>query len=115
MEINKENDDHNINQTFEATKKRVWLRKVRHHVPNTCVLNIFTPKPTIIYQDNCAHVMSANEFSEHISPKFFYMHKLQKKEEIRINFTKTLENLANLFTKDPVSNKATYAKKPQHS
>ena len=89
---------------FEATKECVWLRRVIHHVQNTCGLNI-TPTPTIIYEDNSACVAQIQtgyvktSLTKHISPKFFYMHELQKKEEIMVTLTKTNENLADLFTK----------------
>jgi hypothetical protein len=40
----------------------------------------------------------------HKTPKFFYMHELQKKEEIMVTLTKTSENLADLFTKSLPTN-----------
>lgn len=89
---------------FEASKECMWLRRVIQHVQNTCGLNI-TPTPTIIYEDNSACVAQIQtgyvktSLTKHISPKFFYMHELQKKEEIKVTLTKTSENLADLFTK----------------
>ena len=89
---------------FEATKECVWLRRVIHHIQNTCGLNI-TLTPTIIYEDNSACVAQIQtgyvktSVTKHISPKFFYMHELHKKEEIMVTLTKTSENLADLFTK----------------
>nr|AAM74357.1 Putative retroelement [Oryza sativa Japonica Group] len=89
---------------FEASKECMWLRRVIQHVQNTCGLNI-TPTPIIIYEDNSACVAQIQmvyvkmSLTKHISPKFFYMHELQKKEEIKVTLTKTSENLADLFTK----------------
>ena len=94
---------------FEATKECVWLRRVIHHVQNTCGLNM-TYTPTIIYEDNSACVAQIQtgyvktSLTKHISPKFFYMHELQKKGEIMITLTKTSENLADLFTKSLPTN-----------
>nr|AAK50602.1 putative polyprotein [Oryza sativa Japonica Group]ABF97167.1 retrotransposon protein, putative, Ty1-copia subclass [Oryza sativa Japonica Group] len=94
---------------FEASKECMWLRRVIQHVQNTCGLNI-TPTPTIIFEDNSACVAQIQtgyvktSLTKHISPKFFYMHELQKKEEIKVTLTKTSENLTDLFTKSlPIS------------
>jgi hypothetical protein len=89
---------------FEATKKCVWLRRVIQHVQNTCGLNM-TSTPTIIYENNFACVAQIQmgyvktSLTKQISPKFFYLHELQKKGEIMITLTKISENLADLFTK----------------
>ena len=37
--------------------------------------------------------------TKHINPKFFYVHELQKMNEVRILHTKSCDNLADLFTK----------------
>jgi hypothetical protein len=94
---------------FEATKECVWLRRVIHHLQNTCGMNM-TSTPTIIYEYNSACVAQIQtgyvkiSLTKYISPKFFYMHELQKKEEIMITLTKTSENLADLFTKSLPTN-----------
>ena len=36
---------------------------------------------------------------KHICPKFFYTHKLQKKDEIDVKQVKSNDNLVGLFTK----------------
>jgi hypothetical protein len=89
---------------FEATKECVWLKRVIQHVQNTCGLNMIS-KPTIIYEDNSTCVAQIQtgyvktSLMKHISPKFFYMHELEKKENIMITLAKTSKNLANLFAK----------------
>jgi hypothetical protein len=61
--------------------------------------------PPIIYEDNVACVAQMQtryvktNYMEHISPKLFYSHQLQKSREITILQIKSCNNYADLFTK----------------
>jgi hypothetical protein len=89
---------------YEASKECVWLRRMIHHIQQTCGLNT-VQTPTIIYEDNAACVAQVqlgyvkSNLTKHINPKFFYAHELQKMNEVRILHTKSCDNLADLFTK----------------
>ena len=89
---------------YEASRECVWLRRMIHHIQQTCGLNT-VQTPTIIYEDNAdcvAQVQSGyvkSNLTKHINSKFFYAHELQKMNEVRILHTKSCDNFANLFTK----------------
>jgi hypothetical protein len=89
---------------YEAAKESIWLRRVHQHVQNACGINI-APTPTIIYEDNSACITQVqssyikSNITKHISPKFFYMHELQKNGEIMVTRVKSCDNLADIFTK----------------
>ena len=61
--------------------------------------------PTILFEDNVACITQLRgsyikgDKTNHISPKFFYTHKLQQKGEIDIKQIRSSDNLTNLFTK----------------
>ena len=89
---------------YEAAKECIWLRRLTHHVQNTCGIKIALSR-TIIFEDNAACVAQIqsgyvkSNITKHISPKFFFTHELQKKEEIMVTHTRSCDNLADMFTK----------------
>ena len=60
---------------------------------------------TILHKDNVAYIVQIewgyikNDQTKHIFPKFFYTHKLQKIGDINVQQIRSIDNLANLFTK----------------
>jgi len=70
-----------------------------------CGLSIGRADATIIYEDNTACIAQLKEGyikgdrTKHISPKFFFMHDLQKKGDISIQQIRSCDNLEYLFTK----------------
>ena len=70
----------------------------------TCGLNIIQT-PTIIYEDNDACVAQVqasyvkSNLTKHINPKFFYAHRLQKLNEVRILHSKSCKNPVDSLTK----------------
>ena len=89
---------------YEAARECVWLRRMTSHILKSWGLNVIST-PTIIYEDNAACVAHMqmgyvkSNLTKHIAPKFFYPHELQKSGEVKILYTKSCENLADLFTK----------------
>jgi hypothetical protein len=89
---------------YEAARECVWLWRVTDHIQKSCG---FSPvdTPTIIYEDNAACIVQMqtdyikNNMAKHISPKFFYTHKLQKEGEVNILQVQSCDNLADLFIK----------------
>lgn len=75
-----------------------------NHILKSCGLETIDA-PTIIYEDNAACVAQMetgyvkSDMTKHITPKFFYPHKLQKKGKVKIMQIKTCDNLVDLFTK----------------
>jgi hypothetical protein len=75
-----------------------------NHIKQSCGLGTIKA-PIIIYEDNVACITQMetsyikNNINKYISPKLFYSHELQHKEEIDILKTKSCDNLADLFTK----------------
>jgi hypothetical protein len=89
---------------FEAAKECTWLKRITQHVQNACGINTVNSL-TIIFEDNAACVAQIqtgyvkSNITKHISPKLFFTHELQKKEEISVTLTKSCDNLADMFTK----------------
>ncbi|CAL9025328.1 unnamed protein product [Prunus brigantina] len=89
----------------EASRECVWLRSLVHHIRKTCDLSSTTKAPTIMYEDNTACIAQIKEGfikgdrTKHISPKFFYLHELQKNQQIEVKQIRSQDNLADLFTK----------------
>ena len=69
---------------YEARKECVWLRSVISHIQSICQMTSDNNSLTIIYKDNAACVGQVRggyikgDNIKHISPKFFYTHKLQE-------------------------------------
>ena len=76
-----------------------------HHIRNACGLPLITNIPTTIYEDNAACIEQIKEGyiegdrTKHISPKFFFTHKLQKSHEIEVKQIRSSDNVSYLFTK----------------
>ncbi|KAK2410302.1 hypothetical protein QL285_045673 [Trifolium repens] len=89
----------------EASRECVWLRSLAQHIQKNCGLSSGRMDATIIYEDNTACIAQLKEDyikgdrTKHISPKFFFMHDLQKNGEISIQQIRSCDNLADLFTK----------------
>ena len=89
----------------EASSECVWLRSVAHHIQNACGLPLITSIPTTIYKDNAACMEQIKEGyikgdrTKHISPKFFFIHELQKSHKIEVKQIRSSDNVADLFTK----------------
>lgn len=90
--------------SYEASCERVWLRRVISHIQKSCGINTVN-NPIIIYEDNVACIAQLpmgyvkSNTTNHIAPKFFYPHELQKNDEVKILQIRSCENLADLFTK----------------
>ena len=90
---------------YEAGKECVWLRSVISHIQNICQITSVNNSPIIIYEDNDVCVVQVRERyikgdkTKHISPKFFYTHELQESRQVDIKQIRSVDNLANLFTK----------------
>ena len=89
----------------EASRECVWLRSVVHHIRNACGLPLITSVPTTIYEDSIACIEQIKEGyikgerTQHISPKFFFTHELQKSHEIEVQQIRSIDNVVDLFTK----------------
>ena len=76
-----------------------------HHIRETCMLSFDQGSPTILYEDNTACIAQVKggyikgDRTKHISPKFFFTHELQKKDDIDVQQIPSSDNLADLFTK----------------
>ncbi|CAA7046521.1 unnamed protein product [Microthlaspi erraticum] len=83
----------------------VWLRSMTHHIQESS--GIVTEKePTKIFEDNSACVTQLKEGyiksdrTKHIPPRFFsYTQELQKNQEVDIEYIRSSDNAADLFTK----------------
>nr|GMD28330.1 Copia protein [Ipomoea batatas] len=88
----------------EASRECVWLRSITRYIIGACGLPVDNTATTI-YEDNAACIAQLKEGYikgdriKHISPKFFFTHDLQKKNEINIQQIRSCDNLADLFTK----------------
>ena len=75
------------------------------HIQETCGLPSIRGNATVLHEDNVACIAQIKEGfikgdrTKHISPKFFYTHKLQTKCEIDVQQIRSCNNLADLFTK----------------
>ena len=61
--------------------------------------------PTTLYEDNAACITQLQggfikgDRTNHISPKLFYTHELQKNGDINVQQIRSSDNVADLFTK----------------
>lgn len=89
----------------EASREWVCLRSIIQHIQQTCCLSSGKISATTIYEDNIAYITKLKEYyikedrTKHISPKFFFIHDLQKNGVISIQQILSCDNLANVFTK----------------
>jgi hypothetical protein len=89
----------------EASKECRWLRSVTRHIQETSGLPT-DKNPTILYEDNAACVTQMKEGyiksdrTKHIPPKFFsFTQELERNKEVDIQYIRSNENVADLFTK----------------
>jgi hypothetical protein len=89
----------------EASKECRWLRSVTRHIQETSGLPT-DKNPTILYEDNAACVTQMKEGyiksdrTKHIPPKFFsFTQELERNKEVDIQYIRSSENVADLFTK----------------
>ena len=89
----------------EASRECVWLRSMIQHIKESCGLSSIKNNPIVLYEDNAASIAQIKggyikgDRTKHISPKFFYIHELQKDGEIDVQHIRFNDNLADLFTK----------------
>ena len=75
------------------------------HIQETCGLSSIRGNATVLLEDNVVCIAQIkggsikSDRTNHISPKFFYTHELQKKGEIDVQQIRSCNNLAYLFTK----------------
>jgi len=81
------------------------LRSVTQHIQVTCELPV-NRDPTVLFEDNVACVAQLKEGfiksdrTKHIFPKFFsFSQELDKNKEINIQYIRSSDNVADLFTK----------------
>jgi hypothetical protein len=76
-----------------------------YHIRKICNLLSEKEAPTVIHEDNMACITELKDGYikgdrvKHISPKFFFIHDLQKDSIITVQQICSSENLADLFTK----------------
>ena len=88
----------------EASTECVWLRTMIHLIREKCGVK-YNNLPIILYRDNSAYIAHLKEGfingdrTKHILPKLFYIHELQKKDDINMQQIRSSDNVADLFTK----------------
>ena len=89
----------------EASKECRWLRSITQHIQETSGLPV-KKDATILFEDNAACVTQMKEGyiksdrTKHIPPKFFsFTQELERNKEIDIQYIRSSENVADLFTK----------------
>lgn len=97
---------HAVIQSFhEASQKCIWLRSVIQHIQEICGLSSEKMLATTIYEDSTACIAQLKEGyikgdrTNHISPKFFFTHDLQRNGDINIQQIHSCDNLSNFLTK----------------
>ena len=75
------------------------------NIQEECGLQNIKVNPTLLYEDNAACIAQIKEGyikgdrTKHIAPKFFSTHDLQKEGVIDVCQVRSIDNLADLFTK----------------
>ena len=75
------------------------------NIQEECGLENIKEKPTPLHEDNAACIAQIKEGyikgdrTKHIAPKFFSTHDLQKEGVIDVCQVRSIDNLADLFTK----------------
>ena len=89
----------------EASRECIWLRSMIQHIQESCDLPFSKDNPITLFEGNAACIAQIKggyikgDKTKHISPKFFYTHKLQKNGEIDVQQICLSDNLVDLFTK----------------
>ncbi|KAM3397175.1 hypothetical protein P3S68_000687 [Capsicum galapagoense] len=81
----------------EASRECVWLRFMIHLIREKYVVK-YDNLPTILYRDNSTYIAHLNR-TKHILPKLFYIHELQKNDDINMQQIRSTDNVIDLFTK----------------
>ena len=90
---------------YEVGREYVWLWSVISHIQSIYQMPLVNSSPTIIYEGNTACVAQVREWyikgdkTKHVSPKFLYAHELQENRQVDIKQIRSIDNLADLFTK----------------
>ncbi|GJS95225.1 hypothetical protein Tco_0802193 [Tanacetum coccineum] len=89
----------------EASRECVWLRSVIQHTRKSCGISSGQEAPTFVHEDNATYITQLKDGyikgdeTEHILPKFFFTHDLQKSGDIIVQKVRLSDNQADLFTK----------------
>ncbi|KAM3361768.1 hypothetical protein P3S68_016622 [Capsicum galapagoense] len=87
----------------EASQECVWLRSMIHLIREKCGVK-YDNLPTILYRDNSAYIAHLKggfingDRTKHV-PKLFYIHELQKNDNINVQQIHSTDNVTDLFTK----------------
>ena len=90
---------------YEALRECVWLRPLVQHIHGSCDIATNDISLIVLYEDIAACVTQMSNgyvkgnLTKHITPKFFYPHKLLKNGAIIVAKVRSSENLIDLFTK----------------
>ncbi|GJU85429.1 retrovirus-related pol polyprotein from transposon TNT 1-94 [Tanacetum coccineum] len=74
----------------EASRECVWLRSVTQHIRESCGISSGQESPTVVHEDNATCIAQLKDRyikgdkTNHILPKFFFTHDLQKSGDIII-------------------------------
>ncbi|KAM3364043.1 hypothetical protein P3S68_018897 [Capsicum galapagoense] len=87
----------------EESRECVWLRSMIHLIREKCGVK-YDNLPTILYRNNSAIANLKGGFingdrTKHILPKLFYIHELQKNDDINMQQIRSTDNVIDLFTK----------------
>ncbi|KAG7533051.1 Phosphoglucose isomerase (PGI) [Arabidopsis thaliana x Arabidopsis arenosa] len=89
----------------EACRECMWLRSMTNHKQEASGI-ASGKEPTILFEDNAACVAQIKEGyiksdkTKHIPPRFFsYTQELEKNKEVDIQYIRSSDNAADLFTK----------------
>ncbi|KAM3380141.1 hypothetical protein P3S68_005714 [Capsicum galapagoense] len=88
----------------EASRECAWLRSMIHLIREKCGVK-YDNLPIILYRDNAAYITHLKggfingDRTKHILPKLFYIHELQKNDDINVQQIRSTDNVIDLFTK----------------
>ncbi|KAM3236478.1 hypothetical protein P3L10_016515 [Capsicum annuum] len=88
----------------KASRECVRLRSMIHLIREKYDVK-YDNLPTILYKDNSAYIAHLKEGfingdrTKHILPKLFYIHELQKNDDINVQQIRSTDNVIDLFTK----------------
>ena len=96
---------HKVSQEYMWLKSRcTWLKSIIQHIKIKYGLAIIDDSPIILFEYNVIYITQLRgnyikgDKIMHISPEFFYTHKLQLKRKFDIKQIKSNDNLADLPT-----------------
>ncbi|KAJ9561721.1 hypothetical protein OSB04_006881 [Centaurea solstitialis] len=88
----------------EASNECVWLRNMIQHIDKSCSIISDKKPPTVLYQDNAAHIAQLKRHDQAYTLKVLSPHDLHKSSDISVQQVRSCENLADLFNKSlPIS------------